>query len=331
MRQVVVMGVGAVTTLLASAVPLHGFGIVLVVALGGLDILLLQATGWLAFRRGSGLDERQGALRDLAYRRGFRWIGLAMGLLLLVLFVSYLVVTGGVSAVKTADVDTGITGRILLATIELLVILPTCVVAWREEDATGPDEDEGDGGRSRRRGWMAWLVIPGILAGWLAAVVWLPIQSAPHGSLSVGGGPSNATCQEFAGGTMIGSEFGATVGFRTYVCWNGTDAFVWGNPRLPLPPSALQSAGPPGFTAPESLFNPASPLYSGCGLDNLSDFAAVGQTTCAEHIDATGTLHYTVKARVSPLPFGIASREVSVELVVTRTGKVLQGQGFEQS
>ncbi len=35
-------------------------------------------------------------------------------------------------------------------------------------------------------------------------------------------------------------------------------------------------------------------------------------------------MHYTVSARVSPLPFGIASREVSIELVVTRAGKILE-------
>jgi len=322
-RRVLTVAAGAATALLASALPLHGFGILVVVALAGLDILLLQTTGGLAFRRMAGLDERQRTLRDLAYRRGFRWIGLAMALLLLILFVSYVAVTAGASSLKETDVDTGITGRIVLATGELLLILPTSVIAWREEDRPGGDGGEGDGGRGLRS-WRAWLVLPGLIAAWLAAVAWAAPQSAPHGSLSLGGGPSNATCQEFAGGTMIGTEFGATVGFRADVCWNGTDAFVWGNPRLPLPPSALRNAGPPGLTAPEDLFDPPSPLYSGCGLDNLSDFAAVGPTTCSERIDAGGTLHYTVSARVSPLPLGIASRAVTLDLVVTRTGKVLE-------
>lgn len=323
-RRTLVVAAGAVTTLLASALPLHGFGIVAVVVLAGLDILLLQATGGLPFRRVAGLDERQRTRRDLAYRRGFRWIGLAMMLLLLVLFVSYVAVTAGASALKEMDVDTGITGRIVLATVELLLMLPTFVVAWLEEDAPGPDGGEGDGGRGRRRGRMAWLVLPAIVAAWLAAVVWLPLQSAPHGSLSVTGGPSGTTCQEFAGGTMVGSEFGATVGFRADVCWDGTVAYVWGNPALPIPARALHDYSVPGFTPPESWDDPANPLGSGCGLDNLDDFANVSQTTCSERVDAAGTLHYAVTARVSPLPFGIGSRRVTVELVVTRDGRVLQ-------
>ena len=119
---------------------------------------------------------------------------------------------------------------------------------------------------------------------------------------------------------MIGAEFGGTVGLRAYVCWNGTDAFVWGDPNLPLPASLNRNFKP--FTAHD--FDAAMTLETGCGLDNVSDFAAVGQTTCAERIDASGTMHYTVSARVSPIPFGIASREVTLDLVVTRTGKVLE-------
>ncbi len=119
---------------------------------------------------------------------------------------------------------------------------------------------------------------------------------------------------------MVGADFGAIVGLRAYVCWNGTDAFVWGDPALP-PPAGLNRYFKP-FTA--LAFDAAQPFETGCGLDNVGDFAAVGQTTCSERIDAGGTMHYTVSARVSPLPFGIASREVSIELVVTRAGRVLE-------
>jgi hypothetical protein len=324
-RQVLVMAAAAVTALLASALPLHGFGIVVVVALAGLDILLLQNTAWLAFRHGSGLDERQTALRDLAYRRGFRWIGLAAGLLLLALFISYVAVTAGASGLKEMDVDTGITGRIVVAMAELLIMMPTCVIAWREEGTPEPESGAAGAGQEFQRRWVPWLVLPAILTAWLAAVIWLPSQSAPRGSMSgSGGGPSGTTCQEFAGGTMAGTEFGATVGFRADVCWDGSVAYVLGDPSLPLPLRALRDYGAPGFEPPESWVNPAQPLLSGCGLDNLSDFAAVGQTTCTERIDASGTMHYTVSARVSPIPFGIASRDVSVALVVTGNGKVLE-------
>jgi hypothetical protein len=317
-----VAAVAALIVLLASALPLRGLGILVVVALAGLDVTLVQATGGLAFRRRSGLDERERALRDLAYRRGFRWIGLGVVLLWLVWLLSYVAVTAGASGLKETDVDTGISGRILLSMVELLLLLPTCVVAWREEGAPAREWGELDGGRGRRRGWMAWLVLPALVTAWIAAVVWLPLQSAPHGSLSVAGGPSAATCQEFAGGAMVGSEFGATVGLRAYVCWDGAVAYIWGNPSLPTPTGALREEGVSGFASRDA--NPMAPLYSGCGLDNTADFATVSGTTCSERIDAAGTVHYAVSARVSPLPFGIASREVTVELVVTRDGRVLQ-------
>ena len=337
-RRSLVVAAWTLIALLASALPLHGFGILVVMALAGLDILLLQATGWLAFRRGSRLDERQRRLRDFAYRRGFRWIGLAIVLLYVLWLASDIAVTV-ISATTSqfsipafSAVNTGTPGRIVIALAEVLLMLPTCVIAWRE-DGGGDTDGVADGTeRDRRRTWVAWLVLPGIAAAWFAAVVWLPLQSAPHGSFSSsGGGPSGTTCQTYAGGVMVGAEFGASVGLRANVCWDGSVAYVSGNPSLPLPASVIRDYGVPEFTPSASEINPAQPMLSGCGLDNLSDFAAVGQTTCTERIDASGTMYYTVSARVSPLPFGIASREVSVALVVTRTGKVLEGQGFEES
>jgi hypothetical protein len=337
-RRALVLAIGAVTALLASALPLHGFGIAMVVGLAGLDILLLQATAWLAFHRASGLDERQTILRDFAYRRGFRWIGPAIVLLYAVWLGSDIAVTV-VSATTSqfsipafSAVDTGTPGRMVIAMVELLVMLPTGVIAWRE-DGGGDTDGVADGTeRDRRRTWVAWLVLPGIVAAWFAAVVWLPLQSAPHGSFSSsGGGPSGTTCQTYAGGVMVGAEFGASVGLRANVCWDGSVAYVSGNPSLPLPASVIRDYSVPEFTPSATDINPAQPMLSGCGLDNIGDFAAVGSTTCTERIDADGTLHYTVSARVSPLPFSIASREVTVDLVVTRNGKVLEGQGFEES
>ena len=334
-RRAQVLAIGALTALLASAMPLHGFGILVVVALAGLDILLLQATGGLAFRGESGLDERQRRLRDFAYRRGFRWIGLAIVLLYVVWLGSDIAVTiaSQFSIPAGSAVDVGIPGRIALAMAELLLMVPTCVVAWREDGGDGGTDAAEDGsGRDRRRTWVAWLVLPGLVAAWLAAVIWLPPQSAPHGSFSEsGGGPSGAACQEFAGGTVVGAEFGATVGLGANVCWDGTLAYVVGDPSLPIPASAIRDYAVPGFTPTASEIDPAQPQLSGCGWDTTADFAAVSRTTCTERIDANGTMRYTVSARVAPLPFGIASREVSVDLVVTRNGKVLEGQGFEQS
>jgi len=153
-RQVVVMAVVAVTALLASALPLHGFGILVVVVLAGLDLVLLQATGWLAFRRSAALDERQTALRDRAYRRGFRLIGLAVLLLWLVWFLSYVLVTQGATVSAGAGIDSGIAGRVLVVVAELLTMTATCVVAWREDGSRSPTESlPARGGGVTGDGW----------------------------------------------------------------------------------------------------------------------------------------------------------------------------------
>ncbi|MGD0370656.1 MAG: hypothetical protein ABSC16_03015 [Candidatus Dormibacteria bacterium] len=324
-RCALVMATLAVTALLASALPLHGFGILVALALAALDLLLLDATGWLAFRRSPSLDERQRSLRDLAHRRGFRLAMVAIVLMWVVWFATAIAVTIATATTSTysipasSSVDNGIPGRIVLALAELLLMLPTLVIAWRADGGAVGDGFEGDQWSDPRRRWTPWLLLPVLAATWLAANAWLPLQSAPYAALSESsGGPPNTACREFGGGTMVGSEFGATVGLRANVCWDGTDAYVLGYRNLPIPTEALRNFG---ASAPQNWILMS---LSACGVDNTADFAAISQTVCTERIDTAGTLHYSVTARVSPLPFGIAARTVSVDLVVTRNGRVLE-------
>lgn len=324
-RRALVIATLAVTGLLTSALPLHGFGILVVLVLGALDILLLRATGGLAFRRAARLDERQRWLRDLAHRRGFRLIGLAIVLMWVVWFATDILVTSVTATTSTysipasSSVNNGIPGRIVIALAGLLLILPTLVIGWRADGGAVSDGLGDSRGSDRRQRWTPWLVLPTLAATWVAANAWLPVQSASYAALSESsGGPPNTTCQEFGGGTMVGSEFGATVGLRANVCWDGTEAYVLGYRNLPLPAEALRNFG---ASAPQNwiLMN-----LSACGVDNTSDFAAVSPTVCTERIDTAGTLDYTVTARVSPLPFGIGARTVTLDLVVTRDGRVLR-------
>jgi hypothetical protein len=317
------------TAYFGSALPLHGFGIVATLLLAAVDIVLIQATGAMAFRRTVRLDERQRRLRDLAYRRGFRLVGLAIVLMLVLATVSEIVLAIGRPALYTgglSDVNGGLAGLFVVAAAEILVMMPTLVIAWIETDGPEPEMGDDAPGRARRRLLAPWLALPAIAAVWLLAVAWAPAQAAPGTGNGTGGFP-DANCRWFTAGTILGAQFGATVGLRANVCWNGEDAFVVGNPSLPIPAGAIQKAFPAsaGWVIPtEAEVNPPSQLLSGCGLDNLDDFASVTGTRCTERIDADGTMHYSVSARVSPLPFSIGAREVTIDLVVTRNGRVLE-------
>ncbi len=325
-RRTVVAAIVAITALLGSLLPqsLHGFGILVVLVLAGLDVLLVRATGGLAFARARNLDERERALRDLAYRRGFRLLGLGALLEVVVLMASAFLTTillPGHSGIGDSAVNNGVSGRGLVILIELLVMTPTLVIAWVQAD--GESDEAGDG---RRRARLAWLALPVVVAAWLALILLAPEQVVTASNASLASGVQGATCTYVATGHMVGAEFGATVSMRVEVCWNGQDAFVAGDPAIPLPASAaaaVEAGIPPADRPPLSDVNTLFPDLSGCGQDNTEDFATVVSTTCAGVTDAGGTLHYSVRAVVSG-PLGIGRHDVTLTLVVDRTGRVLQ-------
>jgi hypothetical protein len=293
-RRALVLAVLGISGLLVSQVPasLHGAGMLAVIALVGLDVALIRATGGLAFARARSLDERQSALRDLAYRRGFRLLGLALIVGVLLVAVSW-IVSATRDHAAMSQVDAGIGGRLLVAALELLLMMPTLVIAWMQRDQ---DEDEPDDVAGW--GWLpasALAVAVTVLAS-LAPVAWGAPESAPQSrNFSVVAEMPGSTCRHFAGGRTVGAPLGATIGMRAEVCWNGQDAFVH-----------------PDFT------------LTRCGADNADDFAQVSDTICTASTDADGTLRYAVRARISPLPLGIASRDLTMRLVVTRDGRVLE-------
>jgi hypothetical protein len=284
-RRTAVLAVTALCAVLVTPLPLHGFGLAAALALALLDVLLVGATGGLAFARDGSLDERQAAQRDLAYRQGFRLLGLGI-----VLAVVATVVGGAVATFAgggMVQVDSGASGRLLIAIAELMVMLPTLVVAWSTRDRVG-----------RGLTVVPALAVPALAAAWLLALVATPAQAAGASRNStVIASVQGATCQHFVAGRIVGGGFGATVGMRVEVCWNGRTAFL-----------------EPG----------QDPFMTACGADNVEDFAVVTGTTCTTTVDARGTLRYTVRARVEPLPLSMGARDVAMELVVTRDGRVLR-------
>jgi hypothetical protein len=324
-RRIAVAITLATTALFGSVLPssFHGLGIVVVVFLVALDILLIRATEGLAFTRRRTLDERKSALRDRAYRRGFRLLGLALAVELLIFIASESILSAIATTTQNGsfpsitEVSNVISGRGLTAIVELLVMLPTMMIAWSADASV-----DGENAQPARRWWPLWLSIPVIAGAWFLLVSAAPEQAAAASNNSVSGGLQGATCTHFSAGRIVGAEFGATVGLRAEVCWNGTDAFVSGDPSIPLPPSAIAAMHLPPGVPPDGV-NPAQTDLTACGADNLDDFTTVLGTTCTGTIDAAGTLHYTVRARLSALPGGIGERDVTMSLVVARDGRVL--------
>jgi hypothetical protein len=320
-RRALVLAALLVCGFLVSGFPrsLHGAGMAPVLVLAVLGVVLIRATGGLAFARARTLDERQTQLRDVAYRRAFRLLGLAMVIVLVLAFLGdYLpFVLAPRSQVAPGwfppQVDSGIGGRFLVAVLGLLVMMPTFVIAWMETDR--PRGDPADGDRTvtaRRRLPSTSVVLLAIaVASWVLGVARAPSQTAAASrNFSVDSERPGSVCRHFATGRIIGAEFGATVGMRVEVCWNGRQAFVVGDPRIP-PPDPAQN-DPRG-----------EPMLTACGADNTEDFAVVSGTTCTAKTDRDGTLHYDVRARVSALPLSIGARVVDMSLVVTRNGRIL--------
>ena len=335
-RRLVVLTL-ALSVFLAVDLPasLHGFGVVPVLVLVGLDVVLLNSTDGLAFARSRSLDERQRALRDRAYRLGFRLLGLAFVLLLVAsILVAALeaFVAQDATGPVTAQLDSGLSGRMLVAIVELLVMMPTLVIAWVAPDPVDEEAAELPSASTRRRrnARAIWLSLPVVAATWICVAAVTPVQTAVAATnFSVGFEMSGATCRHVVAGRIVGAEFGATVGLRAEVCWNHTDAFVVGDPAFPLPTSAVAGLGPPGVSPPPAAsmdpsgFNRADPSLTECGGDSSDDFAALSSLRCSATIDSAGTLHYGVHAHVSVLPFSIGARDITMSLVVDRDGRIL--------
>jgi hypothetical protein len=324
-RRVLVVAILFITGLAAGAFPpsLHGFGVIVVLILAALDLVLIGSVGGLPFVRTRSLDERERALRDRAYRVGFRMLGLAL-VLMIVLWIAGSILSAVVLGFGSAgELDAGIHGRTLIALAELLVMMPRLVMAWGDVDVNTASIDlmTASVDRSGLLG-TRWLIIPLIVVVWVLGVTLLPAQDAVASSnytssISVAG----ASCAQFVSGRIIGLQFGATIGMRVEVCWNGVDAFVFGDSSDPLPASQLAKYGTYGGPVASADVDPSDPTLTACGGDDSDDFAAL-VVTCSATIDGAGTLHYREHARVAPLPFSLGARDLTLTLVVTKTGAV---------
>jgi hypothetical protein len=305
--RICVVLVAVVWLVLASQFPysLNGMGIVVLLALVMLDVVLGVTTGWLAFAPTPRLDERQAALRDRAYRMGFRLVGAGVLVMVVLFFIGSILqaILVGPQSQTTSD---GFSPRTVLAILELLAIAPTAVIAWLLPADSEP-------GVSRATRWLPLIAVPVVALAWLVTVFAAPLQTTvlatvPDTSFTMGG----AKCGHFGAVERLASGFGGALRLEAEVCWNGQQAFTYGDPSLPRPASL-----------PAEEFSRPLPGLTDCApLATDTDFGNVVED-CTGQIDPDGTLHLVLRGRVSPLPGGLLARDVQIRLVVTADGRVV--------
>jgi hypothetical protein len=306
--------VAALWLILASSIPpsLHGVGIVLLFALISLDLALGVTTDWLAFLPTSRLDERQAALRDHAYRLAFRLV--ALGVLLMVAFTIVGAVVAGGNLQNLNAVPDAISPRHLVAFLELLLVGPTAVIAWLQDDESASERG--------LRAWWSLTLVPLLAGAWLATVEVLPAQivttRGQNGMFEAAG----ASCDHFAAEKSIAGGLAGTARLKVEVCWDGTHAFAFGDPGLDTPMDIVPTPVPAGEPlSPSSM--PSLPDLTSCAPgDPDSDFVNVSEW-CSQQIGPDGTMRLTMHGRVSPLPGGVGSRDLQIQLVISRDGRVL--------
>jgi hypothetical protein len=290
---------------------LGGWGIVITLTLVVLDVLLGVRTGWLAFARPSTLDEREIAVRDRAYRLAFRVVALGIALM---------IVSGYASTVISFFVDhtpgqpalpDPLGARRVAGLLELLVAAPLAVIAWRH-----PRVPEAGAGQRRLRAWFPLVAAPLVAGLWFLALVALPpVTETRHqvpGALNLSG----AHCGEFVGSREVGAGFGAALRFHAAVCWDGRQAWVFGDPSLPQPSFVADLVG---------ATPPPDPWLTSCQVvGDAADFATLRNQHCTETIDSDGTMHYVAIGRVSAGPGDLGARDLRLELTVTRDGHIVE-------
>jgi hypothetical protein len=293
---------------LASQLPysLNGMGIVILLALAALDVVLGVTTGWLAFAPTPRLDERQAALRDRAYRVGFRLVGAGV-LVMFLLYIAGNILQAIIASGQLRFPTDGFSARTTLAIVELLLIAPTAVVGWLL-----PPESESTDRRPGR--WLPLAAVPAVALVWLIAILAAPVQSTTVATIPDNGfSMSDATCGHFSAVDRVAYGFGGGARLEAEVCWNRQQAFPVGDTNLPHPASLPA----------EEFARPFPGLTSCAPMATDTDFGTVVES-CSVRIDPAGTFHLVLRAQVSPLPGGFLARDVEIRLVVTADGRVVR-------
>jgi hypothetical protein len=283
--------------LFISPIPrsLDGAGMPLALLLLALDLVMASSVGWLAFARTASLDERQAALRDRAYRIAFRLILVGVIVMIVAVFVGSLIASAGPDPTMT-QTPVVFGGRWIVGLLELLVATPTAVITWLLPGSLH-ETDLPSEVRSGARRWLPLAAVLLLAALWLLTIAATPVRVSSVISDPFHGSMSGATCGHFSTSRAIGYGFGAEVRLDVQPCWDANHAFDY--PGIPLAERERCSVDP-----------------------GTAEFARVTKT-CAERTDADGTLHYSVHATILAGLFPPVTRDVTLELEVTKDGKVV--------
>lgn len=279
---VVLIALITIRFLVASDVNLPAF-----VALVLCDFALGRATRRIASAPRDVLDERQDAWRNRAYQIAYVLFALAVGGVLAVADVA----TPGSRQWLAAAIQSG---GAMISFFQLLLFLPSMVIAWREPDRVSdhdaPRLRDSIAARLAMVMVALCLLIPVVLSIALAvAPLRVSTRIEPQAPPA-----SNLSCAEYRATKEVGFGVRATLPLAAEVCWDGQKADEqWG-------------------------------LNAGDCLLYTAEFATVSSLECRRTTGADGTLHYIEQSRVSSAFLPFISRDVTMRLDVTKDGKVVQ-------
>jgi len=267
---------------------INGFDIPTLIALVLCDFALGRATRRVAGAPDEILDERQAIWRNRAYRFAYLIFAVAAGGVLLASdFVS--------SDTRQWLANSLQRGGAFISLIQLLAFLPSMVIAWTEPDRiSGADLPRLRNGLAAQLAGLLvalCLVIPIVLS---LSIVFAPMRISRITHPETIPGTTASSCMYFGAREEVGVGFGASVPLNAVACWNGTTAYEsW------------------GLNASDCL------IYAG-------DFATVSTLECRRSTQPDGTLRFTYRVRVQSMFLPFVTRDVALNLALTKNGKVLQ-------
>jgi hypothetical protein len=257
----------------------------LVVLLVLLNVALGRATQRVATAPDEIVDERQEGLRNRAHRIAYWLFALLVGGTILGAQVA--------GPQSRAWLGRGL-GTGAIAILELMLVLPTMVLAWLEPDHLVPEEKAAPDLRARLGLAMLALAIVAPFLLSLGVFILPPLTVSSVSELAGASAPGRDACLELMAERRVGGGVAAALPAHAAVCWNGRNAYeAWG-------------------------------LNESDCLTSSGSLTTVTTERCSRTTGPDGTLHFTYTALVRPVLLPFWGREVTVSLVVDRNGHVLR-------
>ncbi|HUY10095.1 MAG TPA: hypothetical protein VMW80_11755 [Candidatus Dormibacteraeota bacterium] len=279
---VAVAGLSCLVLLITPPDLLGGTVALLLIVLALCNVLLGRATSQITVSLPRRLDERQGSLRDRAFRSAYWIVAGSAGVLVV---VSYLATDG-----SRAWLGAAVEGGPVVAFIALLICLPAMLIAWLEPDRATPAPPATRASLFAGRLAMT-MVVVSLLAPVVGAatVLTVPSQVGPAGQYLT---PMGSECAHFQRVTIISGWFGTYSVRGANVCWNDHHVRVvdFQGQRI--------------------------------SCDTTANLVTVSTAACGARLDSKGTLRVTYAAMVRPAVLSFLSRKLDITFAVDRRGRL---------